>query len=297
MTQVEIIKRIKEDLNNKKIWIESDDMYRYYTDGKRKVMMGDIPLTCQEYYNTFINVQSQQTNPFDDLTRCTIYVGPPDTGKTYSACKFCEDNNIPYLLVMGRDDLTLETLLEDFVLVDGKPGYTESLALKMLSGKDKGIIIIDEFNTLRTGVMKTLQPLLDNTSKTFEFKGKIYNKNLNCKFIFTLNDKDKGISILPDAILSRSMFKYFGNTSNDTLQNWTGYKKEFIDAVYEMYQLLNITQIFGSRQLNIIHSLKDADDILGHLQGILNLRNEDSKLLNTPEIKSRVQSIISKGTI
>src|SRR5690606_17667558 len=122
---------------------------------------------------------------FDALPRVSLYVGQPDTGKTYKAIKVAEDAGIVPLIKMCRDNLNLETLLEDFILIDGKPVFNESVALQMMSdpNKAKGIIVFDEFNTLLTGVMKTLQPIFDETSTTFEYRGKIYEKNLNCKFI------------------------------------------------------------------------------------------------------------------
>lgn len=298
MTQKEILDIIKNDLASGKVKVVSDDMARYYTDGVNKVMMTDMASTVKDYYNVFINPQvhaQANGNVFDSLERCTIFVGPPDTGKTYKACELCESNNIDHILIMGRDDLTLETLLEDFVLVDGKPAYTESLALKMLSGTQQCVIIIDEFNTIRTGVMKTFQPILDSTSKTFEFKGKIYNKNLNCKFIFTLNDKDKGISILPDAILSRSKFVYFNSVNINTLAKWTGYDINFIQNVFELYDVLDLLPIFGTRQLHIIKECKTTDDITNHITGVLAMRNKDSKFINTPEVQNRLSKIYTLG--
>ena len=297
MTQKEILEKIKNDLRTGAIRVETRDTHRVYTDGKKEILMEDTDSTLQNYYNTFINPQPtvKTGSIFDNLERCTIFVGPPDTGKTYKAVSMCEDNNIKYILIMGRDDLTLETLLEDFVLVDGKPAYKESLALQMLSGTEECVIIIDEFNTIRTGVMKTFQPILDNTSKTFEFKGKVYNKNLKCKFIFTLNDKDKGISILPDAILSRSQFIYFYPCTLNVLSNWTGYKIEFIKAVQELYSVLDLLPIFGTRQLNIIKNCSDVDEITKHLVGLLAMRNKESKMITTPEVQSRLAKINTLG--
>ena len=294
MTNKEILDKIKDDLKTGRVKVETRDTHRVYTDGTNEVLMEDTDTTLQNYYNTFINVTTtvKQGNPFDELERCTIFVGPPDTGKTYKACKYCEDNNIKYILIMGRDDLTLETLLEDFMLIDGKPAYKESLALQMLSGTEECVIIIDEFNTIRTGVMKTFQPILDTTSTTFEFKGKVYNKNLKCKFIFTLNDKDKGISILPDAILSRSKFVYFYPVNITTLSNWTGYKVEFIKLVQDLYAVLDMLPIFGTRQLNIVRNCPNTNALTEHLVGLLAMRNKESKLVTTPEVQSKLTKII-----
>ena len=286
----QIIKQMQADILAKKVWVDTKEGYRVYTDGKKSVPITSAVETANNYYETFIK-QAPVNNPtgaiynvlFDTLPRCSIFVGQPDTGKTYQAQALAESLGVNYLLIMARDNLNLETLLEDFTLVDGKPVFQESLAIKMLSGTENGIIIIDEFNTLLTGVMKTLQPLLDTTSKTFEYKGKVYNKNLNCKFILTLNDKDKGISIIPDAILSRSSIKYFEQPDIDTLAQWSGKPKAYVDALYNIYKVLNLTSIFGTRQINVVSSLGTIDEITAHFKGLCSLRGMDSQLLSTVE--------------
>ena len=196
---------------------------------------------------------------------------------------------------MARDNLNLETLLEDFTLVDGKPVFTESLAIKMLSGTEPGLIIIDEFNTLLTGVMKTLQPLLDTTSKTFEYKGKIYTKNLNCKFIMTLNDKDKGISIIPDAILSRSKIVYFDQPDTATLAKWTNTTEQYVKNAYDTYKTLGLLSIFGSRQINVLQTMSTPDEIASHFIGLCSLRGMKTDLIKSLEVKRLLTLLCSKS--
>ena len=295
----QIIARIASDVKSGVVRVGLKEGYRVYTDGTKEVVMTTPTETAQNYYHTFIvgntpNSTAQPTKQFDELPRCSIFVGKPDTGKTFQAQKLAEDMGVPYLLIMARDNLNLETLLEDFTLVDGKPVFNESLAIKMLSGNDYGIIIIDEFNTLLTGVMKTLQPLLDTTSKTFEYKGKVYNKNLNCKFILTLNDKDKGISVIPDAILSRSYIKYFSQPDNKTLAVWSGKPEPFVDELATLYQTLNLSSVFGTRQINIVYNLKTADEIMSHFNGLCSLRGMDVTKIDTIETKRLFTSLCSK---
>jgi hypothetical protein len=143
--------------------------------------------------------------------------------------------------------------------------------------------------------MKTLQPLLDNTSKTFEYKGKVYNKNLNCKFILTLNDKDKGISVIPDAILSRSKIVYFEPADIDTIANWTGCPKPFVEQAAKLYQALDLLHLFGSRQINILHGLSTSTDITSHMQGLCALRGNSSKIptINSVEIQQTISKLCS----
>lgn len=293
MTTQEIIKKITEDLTNKKVWIENKETYRCYTDGTNEVIMTDPKTTAENYYKVFIEKNTTGKNvAFADLPRCTIYVGQPDTGKTYQAQQLAGTFGVPHILIMARDNLNLETLLEDFTLVDGKPVFKESLAIKMLSGDHECLIIIDEFNTLLTGVMKTLQPLLDTTSKTFEYKGKIYKKNLNCKFILTLNDKDKGISIIPDAILSRSKIIYFDQPDTDTLASWSKQTKEYVANVYNAYKTLGLLSLFGTRQIQVMTTMKNVQEVTKHFEGLLSLRGMKVDMLKTLEIQRLLQCLV-----
>lgn len=295
MNTSDIIKQISEDIKNKKVWVESKDNYRYYTDGNKSVIMTNADETAKNYYNTFIAPVVHKVNTtFDDLPRCTIYVGQPDTGKTFQAQQVASKYNVPHILIMARDNLNLETLLEDFTLVDGKPIFKESLAIKMLSGTEPGLIIIDEFNTLLTGVMKTLQPLLDTTSKTFEYKGKIYTKNLNCKFILTLNDKDKGISIIPDAILSRSKIVYFDQPDIPTLAKWSNQTEQYVQAAYDVYKALGLLSLFGTRQIKVLTTMNNVDDITAHFIGLTSLRGMKQDLIRSLEVQRLLGTLCLK---
>lgn len=295
MTIQDIIKQMTNDLSAKKVRVESKDNYRCYTDGVKEVIITTPNETAQNYYKTFIAPAVVQVNStFDDLPRCTIYVGQPDTGKTYRAQQLAQDFNVPHILIMARDNLNLETLLEDFTLVDGKPVFKESLAIKMLSGTEPGLIIIDEFNTLLTGVMKTLQPLLDTTSKTFEYKGKVYNKNLNCKFILTLNDKDKGISIIPDAILSRSKIVYFDQPDIATLAKWSGQSEQYCQNAFEVYKTLGLLSLFGTRQINVLSTMRTVDEVTAHFVGLTSLRGMKQDMISTIEVQRILSQLCLK---
>lgn len=288
MTTQEIIDRIREDLNNKIVKVVVSDGYRYYTDVLTESII--VPITTPDetaavYKKLMIDGQQKavatHTDPFLALPRVSMFVGQPDTGKTYLAEKIARDCGITPLFKMCRDNLNLETLLEDFKLVDGKPVFEESLAIKMMSGTERAIIIFDEFNTLLTGVMKTLQPIFDDTSTTFEYRGKIYNKNMNCKFIVTLNDKDKGISVVPDAILSRATIRWFEPVSVATIANWTNTPIEWVTNLFEIYKLLGILNVFGTRQVKMLYNLKDPAAIKNHLYGLCQMKNVDPKVLDT----------------
>lgn len=290
MTTKEILDRIRDDLKNNIIKIKTDDGYRYYTDVLSETLR--IPLTtpnevAEAYERQVINpIMSSSTgkDPFVLLPRVSMFIGQPDTGKTYMAEKIAKDCGLVPLFKMCRDNLNLETLLEDFKLVDGKPVFEESLAIKMLSDNDRHIIILDEFNTLLTGVMKTLQPIFDDTSTTFEYRGKIYNKNMNCKFIVTLNDKDKGISIVPDAILSRSHLRWFEPVTPATVSKWTNVPLAWVDTLYQIYKALGLLNVFGTRQVRMLKQAADVAAIKNHLYGLCMMKNIDSKVIDAIQI-------------
>jgi hypothetical protein len=295
MEAKDIIARIKKDINNGDIKVMSNDGYRYYTDVLTETIQ--VPITTPEetaklYEKLVINPANAQTmnTGFTDLPRVSMFVGQPDTGKTYMAFELAKQHKIEPILIMCRDNLNLETLLEDFKLIDGKPAYTESLAIKALSGTDNAIIILDEFNTLLTGVMKTFQPIFDTTSPTFEYKGKIYTKNLNCKFFVTLNDKDKGISVIPNAILSRSKLRWFPPVELPTLARWTGLDIKWITIVHSLYKILGLLDIFGSRQLKMIHG-DTVENIKNHLIGLCNVRNVDAKAVDTLQVQQLINQL------
>jgi len=297
MTYDQIVARIKDDLAAGIVKVKATDGYRCYTDTLTEEL--EVPLTTRKettelYEKVFINPiakSKKKADPFDALPRVSMYIGQPDTGKTYKALALAKSCGITPLLKMCRDSLNLETLLEDFKLVDGKPVFEESLAIKMLSGKDRAIIILDEFNTLLTGVMKTLQPIFDDTSMTFEYRGKVYNKNLNCKFIVTLNDKDKGISIVPDAILSRSRLEWFPPVAPHVIAKWVNVPVEWVKNLYDVYKALDLTNVFGSRQITMLYKKADQADIQNHLIGLCNMKNIDSKAVNLLPIKNKISKL------
>lgn len=287
-----VLEQIKADLDAGEIKIETVNGHRAYTNGVCSVPLTTTAETLKNYYYTFINVK-QKNHDFDILPRVSLFVGPPDSGKTYRAQEIAESCNIPHILIMARDNLNLETLLEDFTLVDGKPVMKESKAIEFLSGTEQCLMIIDEFNTLLTGVMKTFQPLLDTTSKTFIYKDKVYQKNLNCKFILTLNEKDKGISVLPDAILSRCFVRYFDKPSVEVLSKWTEVPVGTINLYKGIYNALKLDTVFGSRQLMNLKD-KTVPEIESHLRGLCLLRGLDTAgQITSLEIKQKILKVVN----
>lgn len=302
MTNQEIIERIKQDMSKGDVKVAVDNGYRYYTDTLTESIR--VPLTNPEetaklykklIIDSGITLGKTKTSvqSFDKLPRVSMYIGQPDTGKTYKAFKVAESFGVTPIFIMCRDNLNLETLLEDFVLIDGKPQYKESPAIKALTdpNKKEAIIIMDEFNTLLTGVTKTMQPLFDDTSKFFTYRGKQYEKNMNCKFFVTLNDKDKGISVLPNAILSRSHITYFPPVDVSTLSKWTNIPQPWITTLYNIYKLLGLLDIFGTRQIKIIKQLASVEDIKNHLLGLCTMRGVDTQVIETLQFTQEVNKL------
>lgn len=297
MTTQEIIARMREDINKGIVKVVSSDGYRYYTDTLTEQIV--VPITTPDetanlYERLIINATQARAEASKDLfvtlPRVSMFVGQPDTGKTYKAFEVAKQCGIIPLFKMCRDNLNLETLLEDFKLVDGKPVFEESLAIKYMTDNEKHIIVFDEFNTLLTGVMKTMQPIFDDTSTTFEYRGKVYHKNMNCKFIVTLNDKDKGISVVPDAILSRVELTFFDPVTTNTISKWTNVNIEWINSLFNIYKVLGITNIFGTRQIKIL-SGKSIERIKNHLYGLCKMTKTDDKLLDTLQVQQLINKL------
>lgn len=294
----DIVNRMRDDITKGVIKVVNNDGYRYYTDVLTETL--NIPITTPEetarlYEKIVINPQAATnaavSDPFLALPRVSMFIGQPDTGKTYLAEKIAKDCGITPLFKMCRDNLNLETLLEDFKLVDGKPVFEESLAIKLMSGTDRAIIIFDEFNTLLTGVMKTMQPIFDDTSTTFEYRGKVYKKNMNCKFIVTLNDKDKGISIVPDAILSRVTVRWFEPVTPATIAKWTGASLNWVTDVYQVYKALGLLSVFGTRQIKMLKQLNDMAALKNHLYGLCMMKNIDGKAIETLQVQNLINKL------
>lgn len=287
MDKESIKARLKSDLTSGVTTTGQTETYRYYKNGDVIIPITSVDETLELYEKLVVNKKATDKK----IPRVSIFVGAPDTGKTYRAVQICKELNYPYILIMCRDSLNLDTLLENFVLEEGKPAFKNGLALDMLSGTEPCVIILDEFNTLLTGVMKTLQPIMDSTSQTFEYKGKIYNKNPHCHFILTMNEKDRGISILPDAILSRSFVQYFKQVSNETLEKWTGAPRLFINSVQKLYETLKISNLFGSRQISMLYG-QDKTIIESHLIGLLALKGMDQNLVSQIEIQALISKLL-----
>lgn len=290
----EILAEIKSKLDSKELKIMVSEGHRYYTDVLTETL--HIPLTtsqevAENYKKLVLGMKKKNTvEEFDSLPRVSMFIGQPDTGKTYEAFNIAKRCGVTPLFKMCNEDMNLETFMKDFKLVNGQPAFDETLAIQKLSGTEREIIIMDEWNTMTTGAMKTMQPLLDDTSPEFEFNGKIYKKNMNCKFIITLNDKDKGISVIPDAILSRCLLRWFEPVPTSTIARWTGVDVARVNKLYQLYKICGLVSVFGTRQVKMLANTS-LQDIKLHLYGLCQMKNIDSKVIDTLQVQQLISSL------
>ena len=306
----ELKKKFQDDFMAGKILTDISETGRFYVIGNIRIPVTTNEEVLRQYEALVLNAQPTVANTamsLLDLPRLSIFVGQPDTGKTYLAvetAKMFVPKPERQVLYMCHNEVTLSTLLESFSLKDGKPCYQESVAMKLISdpNDEPAVIILDEFNTMNTNAMKSLQPLFDNTSKTFVFRSvdangntveKVCHKNLNCKFILTMNEKDAGVSKLPNAILSRSKVKYFKPVDDKVLSSWTGVPEATITQYRTIYKTIKLEELFGSRQIN---SLKNAtlDEIINHLSGLLALNGQSSNLVESIEVRNLINKLLMK---
>lgn len=245
------------------------------------------------------------------LPLLSIYVGQPDTGKSYKAMHTIGALFKPerVIITTGDEDNTIESLFGDFTVEKGDYKFIPTPTFNMLTdpNKEPALIVVDEANLNRPSYQKALQVYLTKTTTHITHKGiekdaqgnehvviKTWELNPNVRWIFTMNDKDKGVNVLPNAILSRASVEYFRPTDDKTLAQWTGQSVKFIEDMRKIYQSLKIVDIFGSRQINVLTGMS-LDQIISHLTGILALRGTSTALIETTEVKRLINSLIVNG--
>ena len=108
-----------------------------------------------------------------------------------------------------------------------------------------------------------------------------------------LNDKDKGISIIPDAILSRSKIEYFDQPDIDVLAKWSGQPVKYIQNAYDTYKTLGLLSLFGTRQIQVLKSMTNIQDVTAHFIGLCSLRGMKTDLIKSLEVQRLLQCLIS----
>ena len=180
-----------------------------------------------------------------NLKRAELWFGDPGTGKTTLARTMFEEFKAQgliedYIVINAQEELTVMSLFKTTKTdEDGNWKFIHNKFFKMLTDNTQARygVIIDEFNTMPMSVMKSLQPIVDDTEGDFTFEENTYTKNPNIYFIFTMNHNDMGISQLPVAIKDRVYPKYFEKLDDETLAQRSGVKKQVIEKMRKVRQM------------------------------------------------------------
>ena len=54
---------------------------------------------------------------------------------------------------------------------------------------------------------------------------------------------------------------------------------------YDVYKTLGLLSMFGTRQINVLSTMKTQQEITSHFTGLLSLRGMKSEMLNTIEVQ------------
>ena len=78
------------------------------------------------------------------------------------------------------------------------------------------------------------------------------------------------------------------------LAQWSGKPQQFVEDLANLYQALDLSSIFGTRQINIVYNLQTVDEIIAHFNGLCSLRGMDASKLDTIETKRLFTALCSK---
>ena len=204
-----------------------------------------------------------------DLRQTELWFGDPGTGKTTQARTMFEafkERGVieDYVVVNAQEELTVMSLFKTAKTDEqGTWRFLHNKLFQMLTdtAQSRYGVIIDEFNTLPMSVMKSLQPIIDDTEGDFVFEDKTYTKNPNVHFVFTMNHNDMGISQLPVAIKDRVYPTYFPPLSTQELAKRSGVKEIVIEKlrrIRRMFAHLGDLPEFH-KSVRQLKALKDAN--------------------------------------
>jgi len=221
-----------------------------------------------------------------------LFIGKPQSGKTTEALAIGEQRHKdgarePLLHICNYEE-SLNSLFETVVNVDKQLVITKTKLFELLTDPQQrpGTIILDEINLMSTSTLKSLQPILDNTSKEFEFKNKVWIKNPNLVWIGTMNFNDVGISPLPNALLARATISFFDGSDITIVDpRYKGFERIFNKL--ELDDLANITQF------RLLDAATEAERISHVISLLILVHGDDYKLTN--DIIFDINNVFSKA--
>lgn len=174
-----------------------------------------------------------------ELRKAELWLSNPGVGKTTLAKnvseKFLENGQIEdYAIVNCHEELTVMSILKTTRTDEhGNWKFLLNKVFNMLTDATQApyIVVFDEYNTLPMSVQKSLQPIIDDTEGKFDFEDKEYTKNPNVTFILTMNHRDLGTNMLPDAILDRTFKVFFEDLTNEQLAQRSGVPEHIIETI------------------------------------------------------------------
>lgn len=202
------------------------------------------PIHSEENKNFFIDSLGRT------LKKNELWFGNPGTGKSYLAhntCKNLKEKGVikDYAVVNCHEELTVMSLFKTTKTDEqGNWKFLKNKVFKMLTDnkREHYIIVADEFNTTPMSVMKSLQPIIDDSNADFVFEDKVYKKNPNIRFIMTMNHQDLGTSDLPQAIKDRLYPVFFEDLTYEMLSMRTGVPRKIIE---KLEKIRNMFQHLG----------------------------------------------------
>jgi len=182
-----------------------------------------------------------------NLRKLELWFGNPSTGKTTLAKAIAErlkqEKIIEDVITINcHEELTVMSTLKTTKTDDeGKWIFTYNKIFNAITDllKKRYIIIFEEANTMSMSVMKSFQPIMDDTCGEFDFEEKTYLKNPNVSFILTFNHNDIGTTPLPEAIKSRGFPFEFEDLNIKEISKRSGVPERIIELMGRIREMFS----------------------------------------------------------
>lgn len=251
-----------------KYFVFGEDSFPYTTDTKELKKILDAIKKPKEVRTT------------DNLFPL-LYVGNPGTGKTYQAYKLAETTKRKFIRIGFKFGINFESILREY---DKEEGWKYTEFYKVLTSKEKCVVLFDEFNI--HGVdQKSFQILLDDQEKIDVF-GESITKNNNIQYILAINPQDTQTDPISFAIEDRVIEVYFALTDK-AMKGITAIPDTRFDIIKWAFQKFEIP--YSIRTLQKCNCLT-KQEFKGHLIALLKRRKEDfnPSIINSIEMEGKL---------